>query len=133
MWRTISKSEEPAMTNKALPVMCDSNKWGYFMKRVVVEWVFSCEQNLSHNTHNKIAWLGQASKCLATGCPEYLTRRLWWLLSEKQKQKANNAAREAIEKWEQVREYSQPGNRYEQLAFDFLYEMKRGGDVKKNN
>lgn len=81
--------------------MHDVDAWAAAMVRVTTQWKFSCEQNLSHEEHNRVAWLGQAAVCLAMGLPESVTRRAWWLLTEAQRTEANKAAELAIRQWEQ--------------------------------
>lgn len=39
------------------------------LERVVSEWSKSCEHYLSNENMNRIAWLGQASACIAEGLP----------------------------------------------------------------
>lgn len=39
------------------------------MQRVLDEWPHSCDQFLSNENINRIAWLGQASMCIETGVP----------------------------------------------------------------
>lgn len=85
----------------AVCFMHDVDAWAAAMVRVTTQWKFSCEQNLSHEEHNRVAWLGQAAVCLAMGLPESVTRRAWWLLTEAQRTEANKAAELAIRQWEQ--------------------------------
>jgi hypothetical protein len=47
---------------------------------------------------NRIAWLGQASLCYATGIPSTY-RTGFHLLNEEQQEKANNIALEYLNKW----------------------------------
>jgi hypothetical protein len=70
------------------------------MRSVLSQWPISCEQNLSHTTHNRIAWLGQAAVCLATGQPSAVTRSVWWELTKDQQDRANAGAAETIRTWE---------------------------------
>lgn len=39
------------------------------LQRVISEWKHSCEHYLSNESMNRIAWLGQAAMCIATGVP----------------------------------------------------------------
>jgi hypothetical protein len=47
---------------------------------------------------NRIAWLGQAAMCYATGVPSVF-RGGFFLLSEKQQEAANRLALEYLNKW----------------------------------
>jgi hypothetical protein len=100
MWRNVSKEEEKEFLQRAVLFMSDSFVFGWYMKRVVEKWIISCEQNLSATGMNRQAWIGQAACCLAIGCPEYITRKAWWKLTQQQQDKANAKADEAIKIWE---------------------------------
>ena len=47
----------------------DTPQFEAALERVLAEWPISCEQFLSNEGINRIAWLGQASMCIATGIP----------------------------------------------------------------
>lgn len=85
----------------ALSLMQDTARWSAAMRKVVGEWPYSCEQNLSHTEHNRVAWLGQAAVCLATGQPSIVTRKTWWQLPRTGQDAANTAATAAITYWEE--------------------------------
>jgi hypothetical protein len=65
---------------------------------VITEWANSCEHYLTNNAMNRIAWLGQAAMCFATGVPSRFCSG-FNLLDEQQKNIANNTALEALNKW----------------------------------
>ena len=69
------------------------------MLEVSRKWVFSCEENLTNTHLNQIAYMGQAACLLNHRAPEHTTRKAWHLLSKSQQQKANNAAKIAINYW----------------------------------
>lgn len=68
------------------------------LNRVITEWVNSCEHYLSNEKMNRIAWLGQASACIALGLPACF-RGGYNLLSEDQKAKADCLALAALNRW----------------------------------
>lgn len=39
------------------------------LEQVVTRWKYSCEHYLTNENMNRVAWLGQASVCLARGIP----------------------------------------------------------------
>lgn len=47
----------------------DGARFGEALRRVIEEWPNSCEHYLTNESMNRIAWLGQASMCIATGVP----------------------------------------------------------------
>lgn len=68
------------------------------LQRVITEWKFSCEHNLTNENMNRIAWLGQAAMCIETGVPSAF-RSGFNLLSEQQQKTANAIALEALNQW----------------------------------
>jgi ParB-like chromosome segregation protein Spo0J len=68
------------------------------LQAVTTEWVNSCEHYLTNTAMNRIAWLGQASVCYATGIPAVYSSG-WGLLTEEQQQKANELALVYLNKW----------------------------------
>ena len=69
------------------------------MLRVVNEWIFSCEHNLSNPAVNKIAYIGQGACCVYAGIPSTVTMELWNKLDKKTQERANLIALKTIEKW----------------------------------
>lgn len=77
-----------------------TDQWGKAMMGVALDWRYACEHNLSHEDHNRQAWLGQAAVCYALGIPESVTRRMWWQLTEDERNQANAHADYVIDVWE---------------------------------
>lgn len=74
------------------------------LKRVITEWPNSCEHYLSNERMNRIAWLGQASLCIALGIP-YRFRGGYMLLTPEQRHAADLAALEALNEWLAMRDH----------------------------
>lgn len=72
---------------------------------VINEWVNSCEHYLTNKAMNRIAWLGQAAMCYATGVPSKFCAG-FNLLTEDQQDKANLAALDALNFW--MNKYGRP-------------------------
>jgi ParB-like chromosome segregation protein Spo0J len=66
--------------------------------RVVTEWTKSCEHYLTNERMNRIAWLGQASLCIAKGIPS-IYRGGFNLLTPDEQNAANEAALRALNAW----------------------------------
>jgi hypothetical protein len=71
------------------------------MLKAIDLWPVSCEHNLSCTGMNRQAWIGHAACCIATGCPEHITRLAWHTLTQKQQDEANAKADFAIKTWEE--------------------------------
>ena len=65
---------------------------------VLRDWPNSCEHYLSNENMNRIAWLGQASLCYATGIPARFRGGFNQLTTEEQSA-ANLAALRALNAW----------------------------------
>lgn len=76
----------------------DSERFGAALQRVITEWKNSCEHYLTNERMNRIAWLGQASMCIATGVP-HTFRSGFNMLSESEKQRANELALRYLNQW----------------------------------
>ena len=68
------------------------------LERVLEEWPNSCEQFLSNDNINRVAWLGQASMCIETGTPSCF-RGGFFLLSLAAQDRANKTAERYLTKW----------------------------------
>jgi len=68
------------------------------LQRVLTEWPKSCEHYLSNENMNRIAWLGQASACIALGLPAVF-RGGFNRLTESEQERANLTALEALNQW----------------------------------
>jgi ParB-like chromosome segregation protein Spo0J len=68
------------------------------LMRVVAEWPRSCEHYLTNERMNRIAWLGQASLCIAHGIPA-IFRGGFNLLSPEEQQTANELALQWLNVW----------------------------------
>lgn len=68
------------------------------LQKVTTEWKYSCEHYLTNKAMNRIAWLGQASMCYATGVPSVFCAG-FNLLTEDEKDRANEVALIYLNKW----------------------------------
>lgn len=82
---------------------------------VTNEWVNSCEHYLTNAAMNRIAWLGQAAMCQATGIPSEF-RGGYFLLSEEEKDVANRLAHTYLNRW--LVDNGMPTVSYEEAAPD---------------
>jgi len=78
--------------------LADIPRFDAALQRVLAEWVNSCEHYLTNEKMNRIAWLGQAAMCLATGVPARFCGG-YNLLTDEQKQTADEKALEYLNKW----------------------------------
>jgi hypothetical protein len=70
------------------------------MLRVINEWVYSCQHNLTNLSLNRIAYIGQGATCLYCGAPSTITMEAWSLLTKEVQMRSDKIALEVIEEWE---------------------------------
>ncbi len=68
------------------------------LRGVIDNWINSCEHYLTNKAMNRIAWLGQAAMCYATGVPSKFCSG-FNLLTNEQQDRANEVALEALNIW----------------------------------
>jgi ParB-like chromosome segregation protein Spo0J len=78
--------------------LSDDAKFKDALSHVITEWHYSCEHYLTNKEMNRIAWLGQAAMCYATGVPA-IFRGGFNLLTKAQQDKANGIAFEYLNQW----------------------------------
>lgn len=71
----------------------------HILKKVITEWVYSCEHFLTDKGRNRIAWLGQASMAYSKGLPSE-ARAGFKLLTQKQQEAADSMALKYLKVWE---------------------------------
>jgi len=84
----------------------DTDLFKKYAYRVIKEWPNSTEHNLTNPNMNRIAWMGQASVCLAYGIPSKF-RGGYHLLTGVEKREADLTALEVINYWFFWRGYAQ--------------------------
>ena len=98
MWGSVNNQKE--FLDKAIKFTGNHKLYGNYMMKVVKNWKYSCEHNLSNLSQNRRAWVGHAACALALKCPEDIVRKAWSYLTEEQQILANKEADKAISFWE---------------------------------
>lgn len=88
------------------PSICESA-----MKRVVSEWEYATEFNLTNSGCHR-PWLGRSACCIYYGITENITRIAWWQLTSDQQNKANEIADIIINNWREqhIKKFNQQIN-----------------------
>ena len=95
----VSGEKKKIMSEKVLEMFNSEKITRENMMRVIDEWQYSCEQNLSNESMNKIAYLGQAACCLYFGIPNTITMENWSRLDKEVQNKANKIANDVLNIW----------------------------------
>lgn len=84
---------------KSIDLLSNQNEFYKYAKRVITEWVYSCEHNLTDPSLNKIAYIGQSACCLKNNTPSFVTRNAWQYIDEDIQIMANNTAKKILKEW----------------------------------
>lgn len=124
-----TQSDRSAFMQEYAFFLSDLDRFQEGIDQVFKYWPVSCENFLTDNQINRIAWLGQASACVSVGLPCCFCGG-FWLLTETQQREANSLAHFNIRKW--IIEYKQDKKKSEQLHRDVARQVlfnwySRGG------
>lgn len=95
----LSGKEKQSMIDKAVEMFSSPELTEKYMNEVITKWYYSCEQNLTNNGMNKIAYIGQAACCLFFGIPATITMEAWSSVPEEHQVVANRIAEEKLNEW----------------------------------
>ena len=70
-----------------------------YMNKVINEWKYSCEHNLTNESMNKIAYIGQAACCLFAEIPNGVTMEAWNMLDNVVQVRSDRLAQAVIDNW----------------------------------
>lgn len=99
-YNNCSGQEKKEKIQLAVNLFCNTECLEVYMERVVKEWFYSCEHNLTNPSMNKIAYIGQAACALYASIPNTVTMEAWSLVPDEYKQKADEIAQRCINVWE---------------------------------
>lgn len=84
--------------NLYIKLMSNEALFSSILDKVIKEWKYSCEHNLTNKSMNRIAWLGQAAMAYKYNVPSIYSGG-FNLLNADQQDIANQLALEALNKW----------------------------------
>jgi hypothetical protein len=123
MWGHAENKKE--MLGRAIDFTGDHELYGEWMRAVVRDWKYSCENALTDMSQNRRAWIGHAAVAYAIQCPEDITRQAWGRLTKKQQDLANSEADKAIYEWENKRKNKRL---YRDVGTQVLFKWNTGRD-----
>lgn len=97
----ISGRNKQEMIESVVSLFSDAQLTEAYMRKVITDWPFSCEHNLSNLSMNRIAYLGQAACCIYAGVPSTITMEAWSKVDQKDRNKADIIAEQIIKQWEE--------------------------------
>lgn len=96
---SVTYSKKQDLINSVVYMFSDPILTERYMEKVIDDWVYSCEHNLSNENMNRVAYLGQAACCLYCGAPCDVTMRAWKELPIHVQLRSNEIAKKTIIKW----------------------------------
>lgn len=96
----ISGRNKQEMIESVVRLFSDAQLTEAYMRKVITDWPFSCEHNLSNLSMNRIAYLGQAACCIYAKVPSTITMEAWSKVDQKDRNKADIIAEQIIKQWE---------------------------------
>jgi hypothetical protein len=97
----ISGRNKAEMINRVISILSDSNETERLMSKVISEWKYSCEHNLTNMGLNRIAYLGQSACCIEDKIPSTVTMESWNKIDKSCRDKADSIADKLIKEWEE--------------------------------
>lgn len=91
------------------------------MTRVTKEWKYATEQNMTNNSINHQAFLGQTACSIWKGIKEDETREAWGRITSIQRYKANKVADRVYKEWKH--RYEKENGLFYQLSFSDLEDI----------
>jgi hypothetical protein len=98
MWNR-NVDNENDLLKKAIYFTGDHKKYGESMNIVVKLWVNTMANSLTNPSINHKAFVGHCAVSYQLSIPEYITRKAWKYLNQKQRDLADWEAEKAIRKW----------------------------------
>lgn len=95
----VSGKNKTDLINKVIELFSNPELIEVYMNRVISEWIYSCEQNLSNTSMNRIAYIGQAACCIYAGVTSSITMEAWSLVKKENRDIADSIASDVLKKW----------------------------------
>lgn len=95
----ISDKKKNELSQNVYDFFCDLSLVKEYMNLVVEKWIYSCEHNLSNESMNRIAWLGQAAACMFCSANNHITMAVWNTLPIEVRKEADEIAESIINEY----------------------------------
>lgn len=100
-YNNCSKQEKQLKIEKVKEMFNDYKLTDFYMQKVINEWTYSCEHNLTNYSMNRVAYLGQAACCIYAKVPNLITMYAWKFLDYDVRERSDKLAVKKILQWEQ--------------------------------
>jgi len=106
-FKNVSGDEKKILSKKVTELFINPKKTEIFMRKVISEWIYSSEHNLTNISMNRVAWLGQSACCIYANVPYRVTMETWRLVPKEKQEIACNIAERLIKEYEKEHKISQ--------------------------
>lgn len=120
----ISGNEKEEKIKKVIELFNDKELTEKYMNRVICEWKYSCEHNLTNYSMNRIAYIGQAACCIYNKVPNTVTMYSWKFLDYSIRERSDKIANKTIKIWEQRKKLEIISNIGKKNVIQKEYQMK---------
>jgi hypothetical protein len=100
-YNNCSGEQKKELIKKVVDIFSNENLTRKYMEKVISEWKYSLEHNLTNPSINKIAYIGQSACAIAFNIPNTITMEAWRYVSIENRNKADKIALESIKKWKE--------------------------------
>jgi len=100
MWRRVDNVTSDKMLYDAILFMENHIEYGNAMRNVIYKWNNTMINHLTNKSINRKAFLGHCAVFYKLKIPEYIVRKAWKHLTDKQRYLADNEAEKTIKDWE---------------------------------
>lgn len=98
MWKKKVENESQLLES-AIEFTGNAEEYGNAMREVVKLWPNTMVNSLTNKSINQRAFVGHCAVCYKLGIPEYITRKAWKHLTQKQRDLADHEAQQTIYEW----------------------------------
>jgi len=99
-FKNISGDEKKELSSQVIELFKNPKKTEKFMRKVISDWVYSSEHNLTNLSLNRVAWLGQAACCVYANIPYKITMENWRFVDKEKQKIACDIAEKVIKEYE---------------------------------
>jgi hypothetical protein len=99
-FKNISGTQKDILSKKVLDLFNDNELTKDYMLKVINNWIYSSQHNLTNISLNRVAWLGQAACCVYAGIPYSITMENWRFVDTENQKTACDIAEKIIIEFE---------------------------------
>lgn len=120
----VSGKNKDELIKKVIELFSNPELTKVYMMKVIDEWNYSCEHNLTNYSMNRIAYIGQAACCLYSKVPCYITMNAWNKVDYNLRNEADKIANLIIKQWEKNHKLNHTLKHMRKEGIQMEFQMK---------